>query len=153
MGLCCAYPINRYATGGFFSIHIMMQNNRKNMKPWHTGIHLKVLIESYPMNTNMTGLRWFSNIFASLWMGESIFSIGRVKGIALRMRGILNHYAAAGYIAQYKVTQKMKRWLKPWHMSTNLTVPSESYPINTNIRGSRCFSKLFASVCVGRKYM
>ena len=35
-----------------------------------------VLIESYLMNTNMTGFRWFSKIFASLY--ESSLSIGRV---------------------------------------------------------------------------
>ena len=35
------------------------------------GTHLRVLIESFPMNTNMTGLRWFSITFVSLqvlWM-------------------------------------------------------------------------------------
>ena len=33
------------------------------------GTYLRVLSESYPMNTNMTGCRWFSKIFALLlWM-------------------------------------------------------------------------------------
>ena len=31
----------------------------KWQKPWHMGMHLGVLSESFPMNTNMTGLRWF----------------------------------------------------------------------------------------------
>ena len=30
------------------------------------GTHLRVLIKSFPMNTNMTGFRWVSQIFASL---------------------------------------------------------------------------------------
>ena len=30
------------------------------------GTHLRVLRESYPMNTNMTGFRWFPKIFAIL---------------------------------------------------------------------------------------
>ena len=30
------------------------------------GTHLRVLSESFPMNTNMTGFRWFLKIFASL---------------------------------------------------------------------------------------
>ena len=30
------------------------------------GTHPRVLCESYPMNTNMTGFRWFSKIFASM---------------------------------------------------------------------------------------
>ena len=30
------------------------------------GTHLRELGESYPMNTNVTGFRWFSKIFALL---------------------------------------------------------------------------------------
>ena len=30
------------------------------------GTHLTVLSENYPINTNMTGFRWFSKIFAFL---------------------------------------------------------------------------------------
>ena len=41
----------------------------KSLKPWKMGTHLRVLIERYPLNTNITGLRWFSNIFASLCFG------------------------------------------------------------------------------------
>ena len=41
------------------------------------GTHLRVLSKSYPMNTNMTGFRWFSKIFSSLClMDENI--LGRV---------------------------------------------------------------------------
>ena len=35
----------------------------------HVGTQLKVLIEGFLMNTNMTGFRWFSIIFASLCFG------------------------------------------------------------------------------------
>ena len=42
------------------------ENPEKLLKPWHMGTHLKVLSESYPMNSNITGLRWFSVIFVSL---------------------------------------------------------------------------------------
>ena len=42
------------------------------------GTHLRELSESYPMNTNMTGFRWFSKIFADT-LDESSLSIGRVK--------------------------------------------------------------------------
>ena len=34
------------------------------------GAHLRVLAESFPMNTNMTGFRWFLKIFAALWLGQ-----------------------------------------------------------------------------------
>ena len=43
------------------------------------GTHLRELSESFPMNTNMTGFRCFSNIFASLCLDERSLSIGRVK--------------------------------------------------------------------------
>ena len=57
-----------------------IQNDAKNnWKPWHMGNHLRVLSESYLMNINMTGFRWFSNIFASSALDESSLSIGRAK--------------------------------------------------------------------------
>ena len=49
----------------------------KSLKLWHMGTHLRVLNESYPMSTKMTGFRWFSKIFASLCFGrlEGLYSI------------------------------------------------------------------------------
>ena len=63
---------NPYAAGGYI---LPIQNDAKKkllkwLKPWHMGTHLRVLSESYLMNTNMTGLRWSSKIFASLWFGR-----------------------------------------------------------------------------------
>ena len=53
---------------------------KKNMKPWHLSTYLIVLRESFPMNTDMTGFRWFSILFALLCaLDESSLSIGRVK--------------------------------------------------------------------------
>ena len=41
----------------------------------YSGIHLrKVLSESYPMNNNMTGFKWLSNIFASLCFGQKVLT-------------------------------------------------------------------------------
>ena len=42
----------------------------KWLKPWNMGTHLIALRESYPMNTNMTGFRWFSRISVSLHFGR-----------------------------------------------------------------------------------
>ena len=56
----------------------MMRNNWKWLKPWHVGTHLRVLSESYPMNTNVTGFRWFSKILLPCALDESSLSIGRV---------------------------------------------------------------------------
>ena len=55
----------------------------KSLKLWQMGSHLKVLSESFPMSTNMTGFRWFSKIFAFLCIGQMYsLSIGRVKKFA-----------------------------------------------------------------------
>ena len=44
------------------------------------GSHLTVLSESFSMNTNMTGLRWFSKQICVLVVWKKVaFSIGRVK--------------------------------------------------------------------------
>ena len=74
------------------------------MKPWHMGTHLCILSESYLINTNMAGFRWFSKIiFAPLCFGENSRSIARV-----------NPYAAGGYFGQYKMMRKT------WKMTETL---------------------------------
>ena len=50
-----------------------IQNDvKKKLKMIETlahGTHLRVLSESFPMNTNMTGFRWFSKILTFLCFG------------------------------------------------------------------------------------
>ena len=52
------------------------------------GNHLRVLSESYPINTNIKGFRWFTKIFVSLY--ESSFCIRRVvrKNKMVGLRGV-----------------------------------------------------------------
>ena len=57
----------------------MMQKSWKWLKPWHIGTHMRVLIENYLMNTNMTGFRWFSKYLRRCALDESSISIGRAK--------------------------------------------------------------------------
>ena len=66
-------------------------NPEKWLKPWHMGTHLKVLCESYPMNTNMIGFKWFSKILCHCALDESSLSIRRVK------RYCLFFWAATGF--------------------------------------------------------
>ena len=42
------------------------QKPEKWLKPWQMGTHLRVLGESFPMNTNLTMSRWFSTLFACI---------------------------------------------------------------------------------------
>ena len=45
------------------------------------GTHMKVLSESFPMNTNMTGFRcFFQKYLHPCALAESSLSIGKVKG-------------------------------------------------------------------------
>ena len=51
---------------------------KKQLKPWYMGTHLRVLSESYPMNTNMTGFGWFSKNLCILvrWMKVASALVG-----------------------------------------------------------------------------
>ena len=59
----------------------------KLLKPWHMGTHFRVLSESFPMNTNMTGFRWFSKIFVSLCFGPK-YSALALEELKLRRHNI-----------------------------------------------------------------
>ena len=48
-------------------------------EPWHKGTQLKVLSESFPMNTNMVGFKRFLKLSALFAFGESSLSIERVN--------------------------------------------------------------------------
>ena len=45
------------------------------------GAHLNVLREGFPMNTNITGFRWFSKPVAFLCLDKNGLIIEMVKGI------------------------------------------------------------------------
>ena len=60
-------------------------------KPWHMGTYLRVLSETYPMNTITTGLRWFTKIFASLCFGQK-YSLIALEGFSSHS-GILIVYS------------------------------------------------------------
>ena len=53
------------------------------------GTHLRVLSESFPMNTNMTGFRWFSKIFQ------------RFSRVALALEGLTHSAQKAIGISEY----------------------------------------------------
>ena len=57
----------------------MMQKPERLLKPWHVDTHLKVLSESFPMNTNMTGFRRFQKLLRPCASDESSLSTGRVN--------------------------------------------------------------------------
>ena len=54
---------------------------RKWLKHWHMGVHLRVLSERFPMNTNMAGFRGFSKPLRPCALDVSSLSIGGVNSI------------------------------------------------------------------------
>ena len=46
------------------------KNLEKRLNPWHMGAYLRVLSNSYPMNTNIAGFRWVSKMLAYLCFGQ-----------------------------------------------------------------------------------
>ena len=58
----------------------MQKTFKMTDEPWHIGTHLSVLRKSYPMNTNMRGLRWvFKKSLHLCDLDESSLSIIRGK--------------------------------------------------------------------------
>ena len=47
--------------------------------------------------------------------------------------------------------KNVEKWLKPWHMGTQLRVLCESFPVSTNMPGFEWFSKIFASFYFGQR--
>ena len=54
------------------------------------GTHQRVLSESYPMNTNMTGLRWFSNLLCPYDWTKVVSTL---EGLTLPMLRLLSSKA------------------------------------------------------------
>ena len=57
------------------------------LNPWHMGTHLRVLGETYPMNTNMTGFRIFSKIGVSSTLEGLITLLGFQSGPCEERKG------------------------------------------------------------------
>ena len=57
----------------------MQKKNEKWLKPWHMGTHLRILGESYLMNTNVKRFRWFKKSLHPCALDVSSLNIGRVK--------------------------------------------------------------------------
>ena len=84
-------------------------------------IHLSVLIESHPMNTNTTGFRCVSKIHASLFCGGSSLSTGRANRHQKQYNHVhpearpppsWSHVAAAGSSGRKRLMTCECLWLK-----------------------------------------
>ena len=100
------------------------KNPEKLLKPWQMDTHLRVLSESYPMNTNiMTGFRWFSKIFDFLCFRRSYsLSFGRVPVHAC---GTQNHPTIMVIFKQFPeniIISRGNELQKPSHGSPSNTV-------------------------------
>ena len=73
---------------------------RNSLKPWHMGTHLRAISKSYPMNTNMKGLRYLSRIVAFLcfsrkqhqnWRGLIVFRMNDFSNQSASGNGYDDH--------------------------------------------------------------
>ena len=113
-------------------------------------------------------------IFSSLLYQKNRFHFSNFIGDGLWGKGLVINSNSSKLIPLYRVFTLMKRcFLTPMLMVANLAnttwsknpekwlknpstwvliwVLSKSYPMNTNMTGFRWFSKIFASLCFGRK--
>ena len=98
------------------------KNPEKGLKPWQIGTHLRVLGESYPMNTNMTGFKWFSKSLCHCVLDESSLSMGRVfeKIFENHLNPVMNvgiHWIAFGEYSQMPGFQSFLRFLHHFEMA------------------------------------
>ena len=59
------------------------KETEKSLKSWHVGTHVRVLSESFPMNTSMAGLVGFQRTFRPCALDESSLSINRINPFML----------------------------------------------------------------------
>ena len=92
--------LNPCASGGLiWPILNDAKNPEKWLKPWQMGTHLRVLSESYPMNTNMIGFEDFLRFCA---FDKSRLSIKRVKW-------------PAGNLTHWHSERPKQAWLFCWY--------------------------------------
>ena len=75
---------------------------------------------------------------------KRMYACVALKGLTIIMLLVAN-------LANAKLCKKPEKWVKLLQMGTHMKVLSESFPMNTNMTGFRCFSKIFASLCFGQK--
>ena len=107
----------------------------KWLKPRHMGTHLRVLspLTLMLVVANLGITKWYTK--PEKWLKP------RHMGTHLRVLSPLTLMLVVANLGITKWYTKPEKWLKPRHMGTHLRVLSESYSMNTNMTGIRCFSK------------
>ena len=102
--VCCAVVVV------FVDAYLRLHHG-ENLKPWHMGTHLKVLSESYPMNTNMTRSRWFSKFFTFCTKDDGSLSNGRVKILLKHLLSRFQSVTATGAAMDVMLSKYQKMTL------------------------------------------
>ena len=125
------FTIAKHTQGSSFTLMLLVANlaiikwckiPEKWLKPWHMGTHLRVLSESYPMNINMIGFRWFSKVFglALDWVKacEKVTSdLGLIGGFswALNFRSNTYYWLICPLVAKIKTKEKCWETGSTWY--------------------------------------
>ena len=73
------------------------RNPEKWLKPWHMGTYLRVLSMNYLMNTNMTGIRWFSSLCFWTKVASALEGLTDANKFYLQLQGNVT-YNLKGHI-------------------------------------------------------
>ena len=85
-----------------------IQNDAKTpeiwLRAWHMGTQLRALNKSFLMNTNMTGFRWFTEMFASLCFGAKLSQHKKGKTMSRRVHWRVSFLSGhqRGLVSAYK---------------------------------------------------
>ena len=103
----------RHAGKHFLSLTLMLlvanlantkccKKPEKGLETWHMGTHLRVLNESFAVNTYMTGFRWFSKSFTSLlWTQVASAVEGSISGISGFITFLWRRFAKYGSLCYH----------------------------------------------------
>ena len=115
--------------------------SEKWLKLWHMGTYLRVLSESFPMNTNMTGFKWLTK--KSCALDEDCLSIGRVNQLTpsnfelprqlLEALGFNPSNAARLLSSKPQGCKDLWKPSKPCHVGIHWRAPTEYSQMSTNV--------------------
>ena len=108
----------------------------KWLKPWHLGSHMRVLEESYPINTKMTGFK----ILCFLVHWTKVASA--MEGLTPLMLRLL--------LSKAQGRKVFWKPFKPCHVGIHWIALAEYFQMSTHMPGFQSFFQVFAPFCIGQ---
>ena len=87
------------------------------------------------LESSFTNVDWIYDTFKGIFLGVSALTLMLLVAM----------------LADTKCCKNPEKSQKPWHIGTHMKGLSERFPMSTNMKGFRWFSKIFAFLCFGWK--